>query len=146
MKSYTLIRQETSDQGTFGSLMEQGKVLFRTGELPRYAGDPTIENERRLDCIVAGTYLCKIKTEWSKFGHVYRLENVPNRSEILIHSGNYCGNKAKGFKSDVEGCILLGTALGKLGEQKAVLNSRVALQAFMKLLADQPFTLEIKWV
>lgn len=147
MNKYVLKRIETSDEGTFGMLKDtQGFTICYTGELPRYGGNPDIENERKVDCIIAGTYVCKIKTEWSRFGHVYRLENVPNRSEILIHAGNYCGNKAKGYKSDVEGCILLGTEIGKLGNQQAVKNSKVALTAFMKLLADQPFLLEIKWI
>lgn len=50
--------------------------------------------------IPKGTY--NINVVWSpKFkGYYPRLENVPNRSAILIHSGNY--------PEDTLGCILVG--------------------------------------
>lgn len=142
MKKVLLKRTETSPQGTFGKLYYDGTLVCYTGELPKHAGNPDVLNERRTDCIPTGTYICKIKQS-PKFGTVYRLENVPNRSEILIHKGNYAGNKQKGFKSDIEGCILLGTSIGILSNQKAIVNSKSAFDKFMKLMNNEPFEIII---
>lgn len=144
MMKVTIQRTETSSEGTFGKLFIDDKFLCYTGELPRYAGNPEIENERRTDCIPAGNYRVEIKQS-PKFGRVYEVKGVPNRSAILIHKGNFCGDKKKGFKSDVEGCILLGGAMAKLEGQKVVAQSRIAFDKFMLLAAGKPFDLEIVW-
>lgn len=137
-------RTQTSSEGTFGKLYVDGNFLCYTGELPRYAGNPEIENERQTDCIPAGNYICEIKQS-PKFGRVYEVKSVPNRSATLIHKGNFCGDKKKGFKSDVEGCILLGMTLAKLEGQQVVAQSRIAFDKFMLLAAGKPFDLEIVW-
>lgn len=142
MKKLVLKRTETSPQGTFGKLYDGNTLICYTGELPKYAGNPDVLNERRTDCIPTGTYVCKIK-QGSKFGIVYRLENVPNRSEILIHKGNYAGSKIDGYRSDIEGCILLGTEIGILSNQKAVRDSKTAFDKFMKLMNKEPFEIMI---
>lgn len=145
MMKFVLLRYETSDQGTFGVLFDaQNNTICQTGELPRYAGNPNIENEVRTDCIPAGTYQAAL-TQSPKFGRVYLLKNVKGRSAILIHAGNYCGDKTKGYKSDVEGCLLLGQSKGFLSGQKAVLSSKKALASFMALTKGLPIEITIKW-
>lgn len=140
-----LERWETSDEGTFGVLKDsEGDILFYTGELPRYAGDAGVENERQTDCIPDGTYEAAVKDS-PKFGRVYQLKDVPNRSGILIHSGNFCGDVAKGFKSHVLGCIILGSARGTLDGQQAVTGSKDAMKKFMNMMEGEPFTLHISW-
>ena len=143
MKTLKLIRTETSEQGTFGTLYDGNTSLCATGELPKHAGNPSIENERQTDCIPTGTYLCKIVNS-PKFGRVYGVTDVPGRSAILIHSGNFCGDAAKGFKSHVLGCIILGEIKGVLDGQKAVLSSKRALATFMERMANEPFSLVIE--
>lgn len=143
MKTLKLIRTKTSSQGTFGTLYDDTVSLCATGELPKYAGNPDVENEQRTDCIPAGTYECKI-VDSPKFGHVYGVTNVPGRSAILIHSGNFCGDTAKGFKSHVLGCIILGEITGTLEGQQAVLSSKRALATFMERMANEPFKLIIE--
>ena len=69
---------------------------------------------------------------------------MPNRTYILIHSGNYAGDKSKGFKSHVMGCILLGKKSGYLGGQVAILNSRIMVRAFMEHMNYEPFILRIQ--
>jgi hypothetical protein len=68
----------------------------------------------------------------------YELQNTNPRSHILLHNGNYAGDVTMGYKSDVEGCFVLGSHLGLLdpgpaykGPQLAVLNSRLTVDAFM---------------
>lgn len=69
---------------------------------------------------------------------------MPNRSGILIHAGNYGGDIIKGYRSDIQGCILLGSARGHLNGQPVVTSSKVALKEFMDALDRKPFELEIK--
>lgn len=139
-----LVRTETSAEGTFGKLIVDGRVLCVTGELPAQAGDPDVENERGTDCIPAGVYECQLRQS-PKFGRVYEVRGVPDRSLILIHKGNFCGDKRQGYSSDVEGCILLGMRTGILENQKVISQSREAFEKFMMLMAGRPFTLSVEW-
>jgi hypothetical protein len=64
---------------------------------------PYLENQKEISCIPTGEYIVNRVTS-PKFGVTYLLDDVPNRSSILIHSGNY----ASGLKKDTSGCILVG--------------------------------------
>lgn len=140
-----LRRIETSEQGTFGKLYIDGNFQCCTGELPRYAGDADTENEKGTDCIPAGTYRCAVRYSNKFGGLMYEVHNVPGRDAILIHKGNYCGDKSKGYKSDVLGCIILGERFGEDGGQKIVSASKVAYDKFRALMNDEPFNLTISW-
>lgn len=132
MTEAVLIRRRTSDQGTFGELTVDG-LTFATGELPADAAHP---------CIPTGEY----DVQWQpspRFGEKYTLQNVEGRTHILIHAGNCCGDVAKGLKSDVEGCILLGKSVGSLAGQEAVLQSGDAVKEFQDHMGEQPFRLRI---
>ncbi len=131
-----LERLESTDHGTFGKFI-LGELTFYTLELP------WLENKRGISCIPNGEYECFLRHS-GKFGKCYEVKDVPGRSGILIHRGNYGGNKSKGFKSDIEGCILLGKSTGVIKGQKCVLNSRKAVEEFMFLLNGQSFTLIIR--
>jgi len=130
-----LHRVETSDEGTFGLLMAEGKA-WRTAELPWR------DNRHDVSCIPAGTYA--VRYSHSKhFGPCYRLADVPGRSGILFHSGNFAGDEKEGLKTDSKGCILPGQRFGKLSGQKAVLSSRSALKGFEAALGRQDFILRV---
>lgn len=60
---------------------------------------PWKENTQRISCIPAGNYAVK-KHNSPNFGYCFWIQNVPGRSEILIHRGN--------FYTDILGCILIG--------------------------------------
>ena len=143
-----ITRRETGPAGTFGVLYRDGFGLFYTGELPRDAGQPDVQNEQCTDCIPAGTYRCEL-VESPKFksvgGKGYLLTGVPGRTGILIHPGNWCGDKAKGLKSDVQGCILLGLGIGELCGQRAITDSRAAVKAFIEDMGGKGFELTIEW-
>ena len=140
MRKVTLTRWETGDQGTFGKLSADDVELgIYTGELPWK------DNKRTVSCIPFGTYQTKW-VEQPRHGLCYELQNVPDRSDILIHSGNYCGDKSKELKSDTEGCILLGKDLDVISGQKAVVASKKAVNRFKELMKQEPFELEIKHV
>jgi hypothetical protein len=79
--------------------MEGEKPLFscKTIELPDNG------NQKYFSCITEGMYWMT-KIQRKNGDNAFLLSNVPGRSEILVHKGNY----AAGKKIDTEGCILPG--------------------------------------
>ena len=136
MDTVFLIRTESSAQGTFSQFAIKTFKAFG-GELP------SRNNQQGKSCIPAGTYICRWLYSNEHKRNIYHITNVPNRTDVEVHSGNYCGDKDKGFKSDVLGCLLLGKSIGLLDGQKAVLESKEAIQEFEKLLNQEPFKLII---
>lgn len=130
-----LFRMKRSDQGTLGLIYYEGFKCY-TLELPWK------NNQSNVSCIPKGSYLVKSRIS-PKYGEVYWVSNVPDRTFILIHPGNWAGDKSKGFRSNVNGCILLGKRRGILAGQLAVLNSRITVKRFQNKLQLQPFTLNI---
>lgn len=143
MNKVKIVRKTSDVDGTFGKLFFNGQYVCRTGELPEKAGDENVPNEQGIDCIPRGTYYCELR-ESPKFGLTYWVKDVPGRQWILIHKGNFCGDKTKGRKADVEGCIVVGTDISHLGDQKAVINSGIAFKEFMKVTNNEPFELTIE--
>ncbi len=134
-RNVTLARLARSDQGTEGILLV-GDFNCKTLELPWR------ENARQISCIPPGEYDVELRLS-NKYGRVYWVRHVPNRTYILIHSGNYAGDKQKGFKSHVMGCILLGKNHGYLAGQRAVLNSRLTVRQFMREMGYHKFKLNV---
>jgi hypothetical protein len=134
-KIFTLTRKFESPHGTFGRLEGPGLSLY-TAELPWR------DNKRKLSRILPGTYRVR-PYSGSRFKNVYRLEDVPGREAILIHSGNYAGDVTQGFLSHVEGCILVGTGAGILRGQQAVTGSREAMNLLRAYIGKDGFILEI---
>jgi hypothetical protein len=130
-----LYRLARGDQGTQGVLHYNNERLY-TIELPWR------KNMKNISCIPKGEYFCETRVS-PRFGLVYWIKDVPNRSFILIHSGNWAGDVSKGYKAHVNGCILLGLQNGTLQGQLAVLNSRLAVNKFMREMEKEPFRLKI---
>lgn len=137
MMKVILRREESNDYGTFGTATLSDGRQYDTLELPDKG------NKRQISCIPKGTYQCTIVNS-PKFGQVYGVLNVTNRLNILIHAGNYGGDVEKGFRSDIQGCILLGKSRGVLNNQPVVLSSKRALKEFMTALKNEPFELVIQ--
>lgn len=133
MKEVYLFRTVTHDQGTEGILATNG-FFCKTLELPWR------NNQRSISCIPSGEYYVKIRQS-PKYGSVYWVTDVPNRSWILIHAGNVAGDVSKGFRTHVNGCILLGKKHGFLYDQRAVLTSRPTVRGFRSAMQDKPFKL-----
>lgn len=132
----TLVRHETSDHGTFGTI-EVGPHRFYTGELPWR------DNDKDLSCLPVGVYTC-IRTMSARFKRqLYLLSPTGKRIGIRIHPANLVGDTKLGLKSQLHGCIALGERLGFIDRQKAILVSQSAVRKFEALLKGQPFTLEI---
>jgi len=122
--------------GTEGMLVTSDGFTCMTLELPWR------ENKRSISCIPAGDYTTKIRIS-PKYGEIYWVTKVPSRSYILIHSGNWAGDTEKGFSTHVNGCVLLGRKHGWLNDQRAVLNSRITVRAFMRHMGNQKFLLKV---
>jgi len=134
-RNVTLARLARSDQGTEGILLA-GEFNCKTLELPWR------ENTRQISCIPPGEYEVEVRLS-NKYGRIYWVRKVPDRTYILIHSGNYAGDKSKNFKTHVMGCILLGKHHGYLAGQRAVLNSRLTVRSFMREMDYQKFQLNV---
>ena len=102
-----------------GSLVSQATSL----ELPWK------DNQQNVSCIPEGTYQVK-KRNSPKFGKgTLEICNVPGRSNILIHPGN--------FTREIQGCVLLGERFSDIDKDGItdVANSRKAVNQ-VKSLAD----------
>jgi hypothetical protein len=130
VKHITLKRTAHLKEATVGTLILDSDT---------HLGIYTLENPKRAtkvdDRIPAGTYTCK-PYSGTKYKDVYIVENVPNRSAILLHWGN--------TEKDTEGCILLGNRVGEINGQPAVLDSRKCFERFRELIGKNSFTLVIE--
>lgn len=113
-----LQRSPESEDTILGALLGHGFACV-TCELGWKA------NAHKISCIPPGTYTLALHQS-DKFGNVWQLLNVPNRDEILIHSGNTV--------LDTEGCILVGKTFGRVYGFPAVLQSRLTFKKLMNLL------------
>jgi hypothetical protein len=112
-----IIRETFTEVSTIGNLYLDGEWLCDTLE------NPYIDNQRSISCIPAGQYKVRLRTarESATKNYLHLLvQEVPDRSLILFHSGN--------TSKDTRGCILVG--IGR--EQDLVKNSRLAMELLMK--------------
>jgi hypothetical protein len=97
---------------------------------------PDENNKRNVSCIPEGTYQA-IKHQSPKHGDSLWVQNVPNRSEILIHKGNYY--------TDILGCILIGDDLADINRDGImdVTNSRNSVIELISLIDKDEIEIEI---
>jgi hypothetical protein len=131
-------RSAGDDQGTIGVLaIPHLQWRCFVNELPDR------NNERCYSRILPGTYYCRLVPS-KKFGDVYLLLNVPERSAILMHAGTYAGDTRKGWRSNVLGCIEFGFRVALVNGQRGVLNSRSTRDCFQRLMDGRNFYLTIE--
>lgn len=94
-------------------------VMLVDNEFFGYTLEPQIKgsNERSYlnRCISEGKYVAEYEYSPKFKQHLIELKNVPNHTEIKVHSGN--------FRRDTRGCILVG----KRSDVGRVLDSRIAV-------------------
>lgn len=117
-----LVRVERSEDGVFGVLRTEGKVVCCTLE-PR-----DLNNAQDVSCIPEGEYHCR-RVRSPRFGETFEVCAVPDREHILFHPGN--------TSRDTHGCILLGQGVGMLGGVRGITDSRNACRDFLHLLAGR---------
>lgn len=110
---------------SFG-LATLGLLRKENGEFVAYTLEPMwADNRPKVSCIPLGSYKA-VRHVSPKFGETFLFLDVPGRSEIVIHRGNYPKN--------TEGCVLLGLWQRSDG---AVLESRAAISKFLSACRDE---------
>lgn len=118
-----LLRVGQSIRGTFG-VLRYGQVPFAL-TLER----PWEDNEQNVSCIPAGRYVCR-RVRSMKFGNTYEICDVPDRTHVLFHQGNYI--------ADTQGCVLVGEEFSGTWDRPFIASSQRGFLEFMKLLQDMP--------
>ena len=139
MRYGTIIRNKSTDDGTFGVLLMDDHSSWSTGELPWH------DNAHGISCILPGTYKCTWFNS-PKHGWGYLVNDVPDRNLCEIHPANFMADKSIPTKqSQLLGCIALGKSVGKLEGQTALLQSKQAILEFDTNLKMEEFQLTITW-
>jgi hypothetical protein len=131
-KSKVIISRRYQDTETLGTLlvMKGIYIIFecKTIELP------FINNEKNISCIPEGVYKTEKIISPTK-GECFIINNVPNRTAILLHKGNY----ATGKKVDTQGCILPGLKFVDINNDGEidVENSTAAMKSLLEVLPDK---------
>lgn len=75
---------------------------------------PYLENHKNISCIPPGEYECD-RIHHYRYGVCYLVKDVPNRSGIIIHIGNFASERRRlvralssGRQVDTLGCIMPG--------------------------------------
>ena len=131
-----LSRYNYDDKQTLGKMYlldERGHIIgdWHSLELPYK------DNKRRISCVPEGSYNA-VRHNSPKFGSCFWIKGVPNRSEILIHKGNY--------HTDILGCVLIGSDLRDLNKDGYldVISSNKSVLELLKLVKEDNITIEIK--
>ena len=121
MRELKLITFSTNDV-TMGKLYEGKELICYTIERP------WLKNARNVSCIPAGEYKVEMVNS-PKFGHTYEVKDVPGRTHILFHKGNYV--------SDSLGCILPVSSIEPVYNEMIYMSSIMGTEsakAFTKLM------------
>lgn len=142
-RKYLILRepgQHVQTLGTF-NITEGNTVLFtcKTIELPWR------NNEKTVSCIPDGSYRT-VRHNSPKYGQCFWLQDVPGRSEILIHHGNYAASiNPRTGTPDTKGCILPGESHADVNND-GILDVTASVNTMKKLreLLPDEFQLEIR--
>jgi hypothetical protein len=121
--------------------------LETTGCLYVFSGDisvfncntielPWKDNNQNTSCIPEGTYdVIKTISPTKGKGMIFLLKDVPNRTAIEIHIGNY----VTGNHIDTEGCILPGMRFVDINNDGSidVADSSIAMKKLLTVLPDK---------
>lgn len=121
----TLYRTKQDRYGTHGRIEDNNSnVLCYTIERP------WLNNKEKESCIPEGIYLCSPHVKSNNMQLCWKLQDVPGRTGVLIHTGN--------TEDDSTGCIIIGLMYNAQG----VLESKLALEQLHNKLPAE-FSLEI---
>ncbi len=129
-----VLSREYNNLQTLGRLVlfEGSKIILQLYTLEL----PDLGNQQNISCIPEGEY--EVHRIYSpRFGKCFHIQDVPGRSEILIHKGNY--NK------DTHGCILVGMGHADINEDGVmdVIESTRAMEKLQNAITTDQFELII---
>lgn len=122
-----VLKRQYEESCTLGTMYLDGEEVCKTLERP------WVDNKENISCIPEGKYEC-IRDNTGKFRY-WKVLNVPNRSLIEIHNGN--------FQDETRGCILVGRVHEYSNEEWIVKFSLPTLRDLKDVLGDK-FELIIK--
>ena len=128
-----LIRDTFTDKSVIGKLYCNSEFIAHTLELAWR------DNEKSVSCIPSGEYKCRVRLarESGSRDYVHLLvQDVPDRSYILFHRGNY--------PSDSRGCILTGTHRAQSPDK--ILESKVAHAYLMDYILGNQISRKINLI
>ena len=139
MERLDLVRYVSTPYGTLGQLTMPNGLILATIE-PPWRGNTT-----NVSCVPNGFYDLDEKPSQlveritlGKFRSGLFLADVPNRSAILLHPGN--------FVEDTKGCILLGMSHATINKRPGIERSQIAFRILMERHAAAPLaSLSIRW-
>ena len=122
-------RYDDDERGRYGSLA--------TGDFDCYTLElPWNDNKPNVSCIPEGTYEAFVDHNVTIGGkYVIRLRDVPDRTGILIHVGNYT--------SDIAGCILVGNSQVTNSVKKMVTSSKNTMENLLTEVGVEDLMVEI---
>lgn len=134
----TIIRVEKGDEGSFGTVLLDGKAFCVSLELP--------DRVPYISPLPVGVYTCKRtlsplveRITGGKRKDTFEITGYKGHNRILFHPGNTI--------EDTRLCVLLAQYYGKLREKRAVLNSGATFELFMEIMHGiNEFELTIKEV
>lgn len=130
----TLTRTSSLENQTMGKLnVYEGWNIIA---IAKTLEPPWKNNKRMVSCIPVGKYW--VIKRWSpRFKKHFHILDVPNRTWILIHAGNFYWNST--------GCVLVGEDFGHLNKDGIpdLVNSKAMLKKLLEVLPDR-FLLEVK--
>lgn len=140
--SITLVRVDTGPDGTFGILYlpESLRPPKTDTDHLHCAEPPWRDNRANISCIPPDRYICTLAVS-PTYGLCPHILDVPGRTDILIHWGNWAGDTEAGLYSDSAGCVLAGSgfAIGAPStpgyhSQKMVSSSKLAFEMLIASL------------
>jgi hypothetical protein len=130
MPVVVLKRGHSDDKQQLGDLTTKG-FTAKTMELSYK------NNAKNISAIPKGTYTCKWTFSPRFMRYTYEVLNVPNRTGIRFHEGNYF--------FQINGCVMLGTHFTDLNKDRHadLANSRKTIKAFEQHMGKKDFILQI---
>lgn len=97
---------------------------------------PWLDNQVKISCIPEGEYKVE-KRNSPKYGDHFHIQDVPGRTYILIHHGNYY--------TDILGCVLVGKIHTDINNDglRDVTSSKDTMKKLNQILPDE-FEIEIQ--
>lgn len=133
----TIMRGEPTVEGTQGIVFIDGDYFCSTLELNDY------DNLPYYSCIPKGRYHCSYSYSPTFKRNLYMVNDVPNRTGIRIHPATWAGDTREGLRSDLLGCITLGSKVVQ-DKQLMILESKKWVDKFEAKLDGRDFILEIQ--
>ena len=126
-----ILTREYHENGTHGTLE------FPSGTVIYTAERPWLDNKRGESCIPEGVYDLAMRhspvvsrSTRGRYKKGWEVMNVPNRSYIMFHPGNWP-------LKDSDGCILPGASKAFDGVQPVVWRSQDAMDVFMNQMREE---------